>query len=74
MTSCRSLYGKCVFSHRTKANTDLSDELIAATKTSQFAANALKLQASFNATNLAYETTYWNLTTAGESMCHVSRC
>ena len=66
--SCRSLYGKCIFSHRTTANTDLSDELIAATKSSQFAANALKLQASFNATNLAYETAYWDATTAGELM------
>ena len=69
--SCRSLYGKCVFSHKTKANTDLSDELIAATKTSQFAANALQLQASFNTTNLAYETTYWNLMTAGELISFV---
>lgn len=64
--SCRSLYGKCIFSHRTTANTDLSDELIAATKSSQFNANALALPASFNSNNLAYETAYWAAIAAGK--------
>ncbi|KAK9901676.1 hypothetical protein WJX75_007959 [Coccomyxa subellipsoidea] len=61
----RSLYGQCVFSSKTAANTALADEVLAAAKTPLFAANVLKLQADFNATLLAYETTYWNLTAAG---------
>lgn len=62
---CRSLYGQCVFSQKVKANTDLADELLAATKSPQFAANALQLQASFNSTILPYETEYWATTAAG---------
>ena len=62
---CRSLYGQCIFSQKVKANTDLADELLTATRSPQFAANALQLQASFNATILAYETEYWTTTAAG---------
>lgn len=62
---CRSLYGQCIFSQKVKANTDLADEFLAATKSPQFAANAVQLQASFNASVLAYETQYWATTTAG---------
>ncbi len=62
-----SLYGQCVFSTKTAANTALADELLAAAKTPLFAANALKLQADFNKTLLDYETSYWNLTSIGRT-------
>jgi hypothetical protein len=69
---CRSLYGQCIFSQKVKANTDLADELLAATKSPQFAANALQLQASFNSAILPYETEYWATTAAGVHLliCH----
>ena len=65
MSARRSLYGQCIFSQKTSANTALSDELLAATKSPQFAANALLLRPSFNATILPYETEYFATTTAG---------
>ena len=71
---CRSLYGQCIFSQKTSANTALSDELLAATRSPQFAANALLLQPSFNATILPYETEYFATTTAGAARlkCHLA--
>lgn len=63
--ACRSLYGQCIFSMKTAANTALADELIAATRSPQYAASAAGLQNTFNQTILPYETAYWNTTTQG---------
>ena len=60
-----SLYGQCIFSTKTSASTALADELAAGTKTPQFAANALQLQAAFNSTQAAFEAAYWNASAAG---------
>lgn len=60
-----SLYGQCIFSMKTAANTALADEIIAATQSPQYAASAAGLQNTFNQTILPYETAYWNTTTQG---------
>ena len=64
-TRRRSLYGQCIFSTKTSASTALADELVAATKTPQFAASALQLQAAFNSTQATFEAAYWAATAAG---------
>ena len=65
VAACRTLYGRCIFSTRTAASTALADELYAATRTAQFAANALALQGHFNSSILPFETDYFGATTAG---------
>jgi hypothetical protein len=47
------------------ASTQLADELLAATESRQFAANALALQGLFNSTILPFETQYFAATAAG---------
>lgn len=54
-----------MFSTKTAASTTLSDELYAATKTPEFAANALKLQGFFNTNLAAFEKAYFAATSAG---------
>ena len=62
---CRTLYGRCIFSTKTAASTALADELYAASKTAEFAANALALQDLFNTSILPFESAYFNATAAG---------
>lgn len=69
--ACSALYGKCIFTTRISGDTALADELIAASKTPTFAANALRLQSIFNSTLLGPETAYWNATSTGAAHAKV---
>ena len=63
--NCRDLFGQCEFTSHIPGSLTLANELLAATKSSTFAAGAATLSADFNNTILGYETEYWVQTEAG---------
>jgi len=69
---CRSLYGECIFSAHTAADLQLADELLQATASSLFRANARSLVTGFNNTLLSYETAYFAAMSNGVfERCHL---